>query len=445
MVQGHFRQKVRKGVAFCANVPLVSSVGTSYYWWCARHIADSLLLVRGVKRVGIRGGMIRECRPGISDIDFTILMEESLPDEALLDLGVKIRRLRQRYPVFGECIVSDVLSWEAFMASGSGPCHWYRDHWWRNGHQWQPEQTKIEVPLSQRFSLGFYHLRKSLSEFILWRRTRSQFFRERLSTQLFKGINACRTNPLDWGEVRGGDSQNLLVQLVEDLDSLCIRWFTQVSKQKHSWQWNGLSLGTQPSVEWVEREAATVAELQGSVSHKIQLTPIPMHLLLEGGTQDLYQLIHSIYQQEVTLSPSLAFFTPNFFEASKLSWGGWFTENSAIEYSLAAGSFALAESTHWAVREAMRYRLCSDVVHLTQQRLFEDSSLLTRFFRRSAAEALMVRSGCLVGLTELVKLGTVRSFPMCQRVLSDSHPSLGSGFEFGKFLFEIKRVAFQLS
>ena len=74
----------------CRHTPL-GRAGTWLYWRAAEAAAAKLSALPGVVSVRLRGGMLRGCRPGISDLDFTVLLNDG--DEAGEYVAVVLGRL----------------------------------------------------------------------------------------------------------------------------------------------------------------------------------------------------------------------------------------------------------------------------------------------------------------------------------------------------------------
>ncbi len=143
----------------CRHTPL-GRAGTWLYWRAAEAAAAKLSALPGVVSVRLRGGMLRGCRPGISDLDFTVLLNDGDEAGETRDcrrvLGA-FRNLKRALPMLGELTLTTVSRWALFETIAPGPLHWYRRQLEYRRGQWAAVDSAGSPHCASLFSLALDH------------------------------------------------------------------------------------------------------------------------------------------------------------------------------------------------------------------------------------------------------------------------------------------------
>ncbi len=157
--------RLRAGIDGLCHWPLVRLAGTDCYWWAASAVARKLYRFPGVRSVALRGGMVRGCRPGISDLDFTVLLhDESFETEVTQSraLIAEYRSLKRFVPMLGELTLTTTGRWSHFERLAPGPVLGYRDQLRFHNGRWTKARCEAVPHAAARFALALDHFRLAL-------------------------------------------------------------------------------------------------------------------------------------------------------------------------------------------------------------------------------------------------------------------------------------------
>lgn len=101
------------------------AIGRALYGHAAKACARSYLAAAGTREAHLVGGMLRECVPAVSDLDFLLVSGPELDDAAAIAaLGQRHRRLKRVFPAVGEVQIVARGIWE-LRDRLAGPWFWY--------------------------------------------------------------------------------------------------------------------------------------------------------------------------------------------------------------------------------------------------------------------------------------------------------------------------------
>lgn len=151
----------RYWVAQRTGAGMARALATGYYDRCAERVL-SMFDSRGfVREATVRGGYLERLQPGISDIDFTVIVEDARASRMasrLLELGTPYDRLRKTFKVPGEVVLVDERGWKMLARSGSALWLLQARRRDRSGRERREPISPIRAGSRFAFCLQFYVL-----------------------------------------------------------------------------------------------------------------------------------------------------------------------------------------------------------------------------------------------------------------------------------------------
>lgn len=115
-------ENVRNVVAISFSPKPIAKIGQQLYWFCAKQCTRTFKDKIYVDKVAVRGGLLHQCDPGISDIDLTIYCaDHHCGAEELWDIRKTYRTLKSCFPMLGEVRISTPTIEKLMYAHASQP------------------------------------------------------------------------------------------------------------------------------------------------------------------------------------------------------------------------------------------------------------------------------------------------------------------------------------
>ena len=149
----------------------VKTMGEFVYEQVAERFASQMIGVRGVSEVRWRGGAIDHCVPGVSDLDFTVIldeMDESSEIGACSEITAKYQRLKRVAPMLGELLMTTRERLPKFHDTAPS-LHHCRFRPWR-GRQFGPvseDPTPRRILPQSEFALSLGHYARAIHFWLL--------------------------------------------------------------------------------------------------------------------------------------------------------------------------------------------------------------------------------------------------------------------------------------
>lgn len=432
----------------------LSRLGTRAYRVIAACCAERLLRVDGVEGVSLRGGAVRRCVPGISDIDLVVFVDRLFPSErssrtlaTLREISVRARR---QFLILGELMVTDRESWEALLTCQYSSIFMGTElaNYDPMAREWVPMTSDCEgiSPLA-RLSAAIHHYYRAIVHCASWIENRGRAFDWAcFSKEASRAIDCAQGNTIT---VRWEASpESLLAGALFEIDLLARRVLAIPERQvtdiemelKNRWL---------PGDEMLRRSQARGKgfDLFAKNQFMLQPTPVPFLFIPAGlsSRDEMTELFSKFlkFLSEKGRSPFSRLFLP--FSSAMLAcflqrglWKNplqnlsWVDDSRQRDVAWLDGF----KAHHFDI---LGRRCLTHWTKLPSELMSEDSRSLRERCRELCVEALALKTRCLTqDWRDLVRRNR-RTLPKTSRLLKRLHeePFAGSRAELERATLDV--------
>lgn len=182
---------VRSFIYRLSKTGALEGIGSSYYRWAALKIARAFYHFHDVHSIYLIGGGLTRCVPGISDLDFIVVVEPAYEEAFLRQFRQILKRQRRLYPVLGEVHVMRPDAWTKFKNSQNAYSEWFIGRHRFLEDEWKPEKVSFKATpsLETRLALSLLHYWKAHGYLVRSKEEYPEYFQSHFQREISKAID----------------------------------------------------------------------------------------------------------------------------------------------------------------------------------------------------------------------------------------------------------------